>query len=114
MPQVSEENNGITKILAALDKARNGLTVRMLFIILGDTYEELTSVRVSISIMKRQGLVYSDGNLCCSECKSESTCYRISEQGRIKLHNRIERLNEKAQLPHSTKKNIWRRSVSRK
>lgn len=74
-------------ILSLLAKARNGLSARRIFKLLENDIEtDLRTVHVILSQLVKRDYLRLDGTLTCSECAHSATCYKISDQGRIKLN----------------------------
>lgn len=80
------DKNYTRQVLELLSTAREGMTRRQIFNALDD-FEDLHVLAVQLSQMARRGSLIKDGRLDCATCGHTAMCYRISEDGRVKLRN---------------------------
>lgn len=73
-------------ILKLLSSSRDGMTARQVCEAL--KYDDLAVVHVTLSMMRKSGLVMRDLSVVCPHCHHPAACYRITENGRIRLTHR--------------------------
>lgn len=73
-----------TRILQVLSNARNGLNAFQIREAVN--HSNLEALHSNLCRMVKKGYVKKDGIYYCECCGLKSHCYRITQEGRIKLH----------------------------